>query len=107
MATNSALEETFLSARDSFLRKVKDPTVVRAISSATTIDDFNREVQVLEAQQERNKKLRGLKRIEPFVKGLEEYAGVIEVFVQAKPEIISLIWVRSIGGDRAEHRREI
>jgi len=37
--------------------------------------------------------LRNLRRIEPFITGISQYAKVIEVFVQVKPEILGLIWV--------------
>jgi hypothetical protein len=37
--------------------------------------------------------LRNLSRIKPYLDGLSQYAGVIEVFVQAKPDLLALIWV--------------
>ena len=45
-------------------------------------------------QKERAKKghLRHLAKIQPFLENLRNYAGVIEQFVQAKPDVPALIW---------------
>ena len=53
--------------------------------------DATREVQ---RQQAKTKTYRGLKRIEPLIKVLQEYSSVIDTFVQVKPDIMGLIWVR-------------
>lgn len=33
-----------------------------------------------------------MSKIEPFLEGLKGYSAVIEVFMQAKPDVLSLIW---------------
>lgn len=50
-------------------------------------------VEELQNEQGPRIALRNMGRIRPFIHGMTQYAGVIEVFVQAKPEIMALIWV--------------
>ncbi|WAO88971.1 NACHT domain-containing protein [Fusarium falciforme] len=61
----------------------------------------NHEIQMLEVydatdqlQKEQSKTghLRHLSKIEPFLDRLREDSGVVETFVQAKPDILALIW---------------
>ncbi|KAF8246952.1 hypothetical protein K440DRAFT_644273 [Wilcoxina mikolae CBS 423.85] len=49
-------------------------------------------IDTLEAEQASQGCIRNMTRIMPFVNGLSQYARVIEVFVQVKPDILSLIW---------------
>jgi len=51
-------------------------------------------IDSLEAEQAARGCIRNMTRIMPFVNGLSQYARVIEVFVQVKPDILSFIWVR-------------
>ena len=59
----------------------------------TTIDDVWTEVETIQDEQSARRSLRNMKRIEPFINGLRNYSAVLEVFVQAKPEIMAFIWV--------------
>ena len=90
-------DEAFEAARAEFVsglsRRTSKLAIAQALSKATTVDDVRSEIAKIEEQQQRSGKLRALGRLKPFVKGLQEYAGVLEVFVQVKPDIIGLIWV--------------
>jgi hypothetical protein len=46
----------------------------------------------LQEEQAKKGHLRHLSKIEPYLEGLRGYASVIEVFMQAKPEMLALIW---------------
>ena len=58
-----------------------------------TIDDVYAETERIQQEQGKKGLLRNLKKIEPYLLWLKRYSGVVEVFVQAKPEILALIWV--------------
>lgn len=58
-----------------------------------TVDEVWVLITNLEAEQSTRKSLRNMKRLEPFINCLSQYAKVIEVLIQAKPEIGSLLWV--------------
>ncbi|CZR41601.1 uncharacterized protein FPRO_11190 [Fusarium proliferatum ET1] len=94
MAFSSAdqVSEVFEKAKADFLNGIKDQKLRSQLQKATTIDDIWDYTDQLQKDQGSNKRLRGLKRIGPYIERLQEYAGVIEVFVQAKPDILALIW---------------
>jgi hypothetical protein len=56
----------------------------------TGIGDIHMQIEKF---QDKDRRLRSLRRIQPYVEGLDRYHTVISVFVQRKPEILSLIWV--------------
>jgi len=58
-----------------------------------TISDVYAETDRIQREQGKNGLLRNLKQIEPYLLWLKQYSGVIEVFVQVKPQILALIWV--------------
>lgn len=89
---SSWLDDAFKSAKDDFKRSLKNPALYD-FSRISTIDDVLEEATKIEKQQAKTKTLRGLTRIRPFINGLKEYSAVVEVFVQAKPDVLSLIWV--------------
>ncbi|KAF5697667.1 NACHT domain-containing protein [Fusarium globosum] len=94
MASSSTdqVSEVFEKAKADFLNAIKDQKLRIQLQKATTIDDIWDYTDQLQKDQGSNKRLRGMKRIGPYIERLQEYAGVIEVFVQAKPDILALIW---------------
>ncbi|KAG4277591.1 hypothetical protein FPRO04_07368 [Fusarium proliferatum] len=94
MASSSTdqVSEVFEKAKADFLNGIKDQKLRIQLQKATTIDDIWDYTDQLQKDQGSNKRLRGMKRIGPYIERLQEYAGVIEVFVQAKPDILALIW---------------
>ncbi|KAI2624405.1 hypothetical protein GGR54DRAFT_629674 [Hypoxylon sp. NC1633] len=93
MATTSPswLDQAFKSAREDFKKSLKNPALFD-FSKIASIEDVLDEATKIQKQQAKTKTLRGMKRLEPFINGLKEYAAVIEVFVQAKPDVMSFIW---------------
>jgi len=92
--TKPWLDDIFKSAKRDFLKKLPksiqfDPTQI------TTMEDVYSAAKAIEEQQKKTKTYCGLKRIEPLLKSLGEFAGAIDVLVQVKPDILSLIWVQS------------
>ncbi|KAL5597283.1 hypothetical protein FOBRF1_011076 [Fusarium oxysporum] len=94
MASSSTdqVSEVFEKAKADFLNGIKDKKLRSQLQKATTIDDIWDYTEQLQKDQGSNKRLRGMKKIGPYIERLQEYAGVIEVFVQAKPDILALIW---------------
>ncbi|KAM5342179.1 hypothetical protein ACJ41O_015210 [Fusarium nematophilum] len=86
------VNEIFAKAKTEFLRELKDPRLRAQLRTATTIDDVWDYTDKLQRDQGSGRCLRGLNRIGPYIKRIQEYAGVVEVFTQVKPEIIALIW---------------
>ncbi|KAL2066161.1 hypothetical protein VTL71DRAFT_2232 [Oculimacula yallundae] len=58
----------------------------------TTFDDLKASIKRLQTEQAARKGLRNLNKIKTFLNGLNQYAGVLEVFVQVQPEILAFIW---------------
>ncbi|KAF4435123.1 NACHT nucleoside triphosphatase, partial [Fusarium austroafricanum] len=86
------VSEVFDNAKNDFLKGIKDPKVLGQLQNATTIDDVWDYTEQLQQDQANSKRLRGLKKISPYIERLQEYAAVIEVFVQAKPDVLAFIW---------------
>ena len=59
-----------------------------------TLGDVKKAAREVESHLAARKSLRNLKRIQPFLDGLERYSKVIEVLCQGTP-YLSFIWVRN------------
>ncbi|KAF8466383.1 hypothetical protein BDZ91DRAFT_725301 [Kalaharituber pfeilii] len=57
-----------------------------------SIDEVYRCAKEIQEQQKKKGLTRNLQRLKPYIEGLTQYAKVIDVFVQAKPEIMALVW---------------
>lgn len=62
----------------------------------TTYEDLKSFIVELQNEQAQRRGFRNLNKIRPFLNGLEQYAKVIEVFVNAKPDILAFVWVRPV-----------
>ncbi|KAI1770697.1 hypothetical protein F4818DRAFT_431640 [Hypoxylon cercidicola] len=93
MATtpSSWIDDAFKSAKEDFKGKLKNPALYD-FSKIVRIDDVYEEATKIQRAQAKTKTLRGLKRLEPLINGLKEYSAVVEVFVQVKPDVMSLVW---------------
>ena len=60
--------------------------------SDTTLADVVQEARVIEKEQGARRDLRYMRRIEPYLRTLQEYAGVVEVLCQGYPPM-SFVWV--------------
>lgn len=58
----------------------------------TTISDVYREIDRIQKDQESKGLLRNLRRLQPFIDGLQRYSSIIEQFVNVKPNILAFIW---------------
>ena len=74
------------------LKSTVAPEDVRIFSN-TSLKDLWHEARKIEAEQAARKDLRFMRRIEPFLRTLEKYASVIEVFCQGY-STMAFVWVR-------------
>lgn len=70
----------------------------------TTYEDLKVFIIELQKEQAQRRGFRNLNKIRPFLNGLEQYGKVIEVFVNAKPDILAFVWVRLIQMDKCKQK---
>jgi hypothetical protein len=66
-----------------------------AVFQATQVEDVWKAVEEIQEAQRRRKSLRNMRRVEPFLKGLEKYSKVIEVLCNGTP-YLPWIWVNDL-----------
>jgi hypothetical protein len=91
-AHTDPVQTAFNAAISDFREKLKDDNVYHEILKTTSIDQVYDFTDNLQREQAKEGHLRHLSKIEPYLNRLREYTGVREVFVQAKPDILALIW---------------
>nr|RBQ99031.1 hypothetical protein FVER53263_03349 [Fusarium verticillioides] len=75
-----------------FKGKLKDQSLYERILQTTSIEQVYQDIKKLQDSQAKSGRLRHLSKIEPLLARLREYSDVVETFVQAKPDILALIW---------------
>ncbi|KAK2605587.1 hypothetical protein N8I77_008413 [Diaporthe amygdali] len=85
------LDNEFKAVRDDFVKNVKNPGK-HDFTKFATIEDVWDATEEIQKKQSQTKTLRGLHRVRPFLEALNQFSSTIEVFVQAKPDILALIW---------------
>ena len=92
MSSQPTKVDAFTQALDRF-RAGLSPEDIAEFKYSKSEDVWDMVEQVQKEQSLRGC-MQNLARIKPFIDGLTRYAAVIEVFVQAKPEIMALVWVK-------------
>ena len=87
---DSELSSMFTKSIADFASKL--PDVVDAFTEIRTLQDLERAILDIEAKQAGRKSLRYLNKIKPCLHLLEEYSKTIEVFVNAKPDVMAFVW---------------
>ncbi|KAF5578807.1 NACHT domain protein [Fusarium subglutinans] len=80
------------SPQQVFRNKVESPNIYDEILSAGTIEEVYKLTNDIQPKLAPQGKLWHLAKIKPFLDRLSEYTSVIEVFVQAKPDILAFLW---------------
>ncbi|KAL9096860.1 MAG: hypothetical protein Q9165_000824 [Trypethelium subeluteriae] len=86
------VQQAFENTAQDFKSNLKDDELYKEILKSTSIDEVYNATDKLQAEQAKKGHLRHLSKIGPFLEGLRGYADVIEVFMQAKPDVLALIW---------------
>jgi hypothetical protein len=92
MACSTAVADAFESAKNDFLLNFPKGSSYD-FSNFTTIDDVYNATDQIQNDQGKTDTMRNLNKIRPFLECLNNYAQVIDTFVQVKPDILALIWV--------------
>ncbi|KAK7972207.1 Nacht domain protein [Apiospora saccharicola] len=87
-APDDPIVAAFKQAKHKFLTELKDDKIRQDIETSTVDQVYT---AIADIQREQGG-LRDLQKISPYLDCLKEYAAVIEVFAQVKPDIIALIW---------------
>ena len=88
MATGEAIVKKALEQ----LKSTLSPEDIRMFSN-TSLEDLGHEARKGQEEQVARLDLRFLRRLEPFLRSMESYAGVIEVFCQGYSPM-AFVWVR-------------
>ena len=100
MSSHTAIVQAFQIAKREALADLKNPEEYE-LSQYTSINHVYAATEQIQAEQARTGNMRHLSRIKPYLEGLSQYMGVMDVFSQVKADIASLIWVR-FGANPAE-----
>ncbi|KAK2612783.1 hypothetical protein QQS21_001235 [Conoideocrella luteorostrata] len=82
----------FTSAVLEFKNKLKDDELYDDILKTDSIDKVYAMTDSLQEEQARRGRLQRLAKIQPYIERLRGYEGVLDTFVQVKPDILALIW---------------
>jgi len=92
--TSISVADALESAKKQFLLNFPEgPTY--DFSKFPTIEHVYQAAEQLQKEQANSRTMRNLRKIQPFLECLRHYGQVVETFVQAKPDILALIWVRT------------
>jgi hypothetical protein len=58
----------------------------------TTLEDLRKETAAIQLKQSGSRRLMNLRRIEPFLEGMQQYATIIEVFLNTS-KFVAFVWV--------------
>ena len=89
---NDLIRAAFENAIRDFKARLGDEKLWEDISKMKSIEDVYDATDVLQKEQAGKGLLRHLAKIQPYLEGLRSYASVIEVFIQSKQDLLSLIW---------------
>jgi hypothetical protein len=92
MATSIRIQQAFDTAKLEFERDLENPELFANILKTTSIDQVYDATDEIQRDQGKRLHLRALRRIEPFLERIRQYAGVIDTFAQVKSDILCLIW---------------
>ncbi|KAK0716576.1 hypothetical protein B0T21DRAFT_296583 [Apiosordaria backusii] len=76
-----------------FKKTLEDDNLIKSFEGAR-LHQLTAEIARIQQEQTSKRRMRYMKRIEPFLKTMEQYGKVVEVFVNAE-EIVAFIWTAS------------
>ncbi|KAI5836982.1 ankyrin repeat-containing domain protein [Morchella snyderi] len=90
--TSSAFADA-LSKFQATLKKEELESFSSVTAGASSMEDVRKAATAIQERQLREDGImRNVRRIQPLINGLQQFSGVIEVFVQSKPEVLALLW---------------
>jgi len=92
MATVDLAQVAFEEAQQEFRKKLNNSDLYKEILTTTTVREVYEASRTIQEAAAGKGSMRYLLKIKPFLDRLENFTGVIEVFIQVKPELLALIW---------------
>ncbi|KAK0654181.1 hypothetical protein QBC41DRAFT_386563, partial [Cercophora samala] len=80
----------FHTALAEFKTTLQDASLIKSFEGVR-LHQFTSEIARIQQEQTSKRRMRYMKRIEPFLKTMEEYGKVVEVFVNVE-EVVAFIW---------------
>jgi hypothetical protein len=85
------IQTAFDSSVREFKNRMADDKIYIEIPRTKTIDEVYAATDRLQAEQAKNGHLRHLSKLGPYLTRLKDYAHTVEVFVQAKAEVLAMM----------------
>ncbi|RYP01740.1 hypothetical protein DL764_006102 [Monosporascus ibericus] len=96
MSSSAPLHDPVQAAFDKaiweFKAGLKNEALYREILSTTSADQVYDLTDKLQAEKPGTGGIRNLAKLQPYLERLQSYNGAIDTFVQAKPDVLALIW---------------
>lgn len=92
MTKFDASQQAFETAKDTFRKRLSDEALFKEILEAPTIEKVWEAANEVQTKQHAEKRLRNMAKIKGFLDKMSGYDSVMNTFVQAKPDIMALIW---------------
>ena len=91
-APDDPIKVAFENAVRDFKATLGDEKLLGDILKTKSIEEVYDATDAIQKEQAEKGHLRHLAKIQRFLEGLRSYAQVIEVFIQAKQDVLALIW---------------
>ncbi|ETS83638.1 hypothetical protein PFICI_05514 [Pestalotiopsis fici W106-1] len=85
------IKDQFVDALRAFKQRARLSSSEELEFSMTSLDDLKLAVRKMESDQESRRCMMNLKRLDPFLKSMEEYGKLIEIFVNVN-EVVAFVW---------------
>ncbi|KAK4244292.1 hypothetical protein C7999DRAFT_44010 [Corynascus novoguineensis] len=92
MSAHDPSQQAFEAAKNAFKQSLKDENLFRELLATTSVEQVYKAAEDAQAKPYADKRLRHTAKIRGFIDKLTDYASAVDTFVQAKPEILALIW---------------
>ncbi|KAL6403418.1 NACHT domain protein [Ilyonectria robusta] len=86
------VQAAFEKAAREFKTALKNDKLYDEVVKTRSIDDVYTATEALQIELAKKDSLRRLSKIKPYLERLRAYSGVVETFVQVKPDVLALIW---------------
>lgn len=87
-----ALNREFTEALCAFKQNARLSSSEESEFRMTSLEELKDAVRKMEQDQESKRRMMNMKRLDPFLKSMEQYGKIIEVFGNVN-EVVAFVWV--------------
>lgn len=87
-----ALDRGFTEALCAFKQNARLSSSEESEFRMTSLEELKDAVRKMEQDQESKRRMMNMKRLDPFLKSMEQYGKIIEVFGNVN-EVVAFVWV--------------